>query len=219
MAVAPPPRARRKGFRRFARVYLHHLARDPRRERLFLASLAFLVTFGLIRGLVYSIRYGIGPFHNVSVGGTHIHHLVWGILLLLVTGYASLVELGTRTSASNALSRLTAVGYGVGAALTLDEFALWLNLQDVYWERQGRQSVDAVLIFAALMLVGVFGKDLFRALVHELGEILRGASYLESAALDDLERMKPSSSDPAAGGPPTSGDGSESPEKPVDRAP
>src|SRR5258708_2508167 len=117
MAVAPPSRAKGRGFRRLARIYLHHLARDPRRERLFLASLAFVVTFGLIRGLVYSIRYNIGPFHNVSVGGTHVHHLVWGILLLLVTGYASLVEFGTRRSAYNALSRLTAVGFGVGAAL------------------------------------------------------------------------------------------------------
>ncbi|HXA42903.1 MAG TPA: hypothetical protein VNV65_08345 [Candidatus Solibacter sp.] len=209
-----------------ARIYLHHLARDPRRERLFLASLAFLVTFGLIRGLVYSIRYNVGPFHNVSVGGTHVHHLVWGILLLLVTGYASLVEFGTRRSASNALSRLTAVGFGVGAALTLDEFALWLNLQDVYWERQGRQSVDAVLIFGALMLVGVFGKDLFRALAHELRALLRGASYLESTALDELERIEPGTSgDPAAGpaasgdGSAASGDGGEGTEEPVHRAP
>lgn len=217
--MTPPSRARRTGFRRFARVYFQRLARDPRRERLFLASLAFLVTFGLIRGLVYSIRYNIGPFHNVSVGGTHVHHLVWGILLLLVTGYASLVEVGTRRSAASALSRLTAVGFGIGAALTLDEFALWLNLQDVYWERQGRQSVDAVLIFGALMLVGVFGKDLFRGLVHELGEILRGASHLESAALYELERTEPSRSDPAAGGPPASGDGGEGAEKPVDGPP
>src|SRR5258708_24750014 len=210
MAVAPPSRAKGRGFRRLARIYLHHLARDPRRERLFLASLAFVVTFGLIRGLVYSIRYNIGPFHNVSVGGTHVHHLVWGILLLLVTGYASLVEFGTRRSAYNALSRLTAVGFGVGAALTLDEFALWLSLQDVYWERQGRQSVDAVVIFGALMLVGVFGKDLFRALAHELGEVMRGAGNLEAAALTELGR---------ANGSPTSGDGGERSEEPVDGAP
>ncbi len=210
MAAGPPPRVRRRGLRRLTRIYLHHLARDPHRERLFLASLSFLVTFGLIRGLVYSIRYNLGPFHNVSVGGTHVHHLVWGIMLLLLTGYASLVEFGTRRSASNLLSRLTALGFGVGAALTLDEFALWLNLQDVYWERQGRQSVDAVLIFGALMLVGVFGKDLFRALAHELGEVMRGAGNLEAAALTELGR---------ANGSPTSGDGGERSEEPVDGAP
>ena len=195
---------------------MRHLARDPRRERLFLASLAFLVTFGVVRALVYSIRYGIGPFHNVSVGGTHVHHLVWGILLLLVVGYVSLVEFGTRGAVSNFLTRLTAVGFGVGAALTLDEFALWLNLQDVYWERQGRQSIDAVLIFLALMLVGVFGKDLFRGLAHEVGEVARGVSHLESAAAGELGRTETAPAETID--PSSSGDRGEGPEQPVDGA-
>jgi len=141
-------------------VYRFHF-RSERRERLFLASLSFLLTFAIVRGITYSIRAGIGPFHNVSAGGTHIHHLVWGILLLLVVGYVWLLEVGV---GSSWVASLTAVLFGVGAALTLDEFALWLNLQDVYWERQGRISVDVVLIFGGLLSVGVWGGPFLREL-------------------------------------------------------
>ena len=57
--------------------------------------------------------------------------------------------------------------YGAGAALTLDEFALWLNLQDVYWERQGRESIDAVLLFGALLGIGIIGGRFFAAVGRE----------------------------------------------------
>ena len=125
---------------------------DERRERLFLASLGFLITFGIVRTITHLIRAGVGPFHDVSSGTLHIHHLVWGIVLLLVVGYAWLVQGGTVW-----FSRITSFAYGVAAALTLDEFAIWLNLQDVYWERQGRESIDAVVIFGALLSVGIWG--------------------------------------------------------------
>src|SRR2546430_10234248 len=117
-----------------SRIYRFHFG-DERRERLFLASLAFLLTCGIVRVITVSIRAGIGPFHNLSAGGTHIHHLVWGIALLIVVGYVWLLEVGV---GSTWVASLTAILFGVGAALTLDEFALWPNLQDVYWERQGR---------------------------------------------------------------------------------
>ena len=136
-----------------ARIYRFHF-KDQRRERLFLASLAFLLTFVAVRGITISIRAGIGPLHNVSAGGTHIHHLVWGILLLIIVGYVWLLEVGV---GSTWVASLTAVLFGVGAALTLDEFALWLNLQDVYWEREGRISIDVVLIFGGLLSVGIWG--------------------------------------------------------------
>ena len=77
------------------RIYGFHF-KSERRERLFLASLAFLLTFAIVRGITHLIRAGIGPFHNVSSGGLHIHHLVWGILLLLVVGYIWLIEAGHR---------------------------------------------------------------------------------------------------------------------------
>ena len=107
------------------------------------------------------IRAGIGPFHNVTSGGLHIHHLVWGILLLLLVGYVWLLEIGV---GSSWMASLTAIAFGVGAALALDEFALWLNLSDVYWERQGRVSIDAVLIFGGLLSVGIWGWPFFRGL-------------------------------------------------------
>jgi hypothetical protein len=140
------------------RIYGFHF-RSERRERLFLASLGFLLTFAIVRGITHLIRAGIGPFHNVSSGGLHIHHLVWGILLLLVVGYVWLIEAGTTSSL---LSSVTAIAYGVGAALTLDEFALWLNLQDVYWTGPGRASIDAVVIFASLLSVGIWGGPFLR---------------------------------------------------------
>ena len=146
------------------RLYHFHF-QDERRERLFLASVAFLVTFAIVRGITHLIRAGIGPFHNVTSGGLHIHHLVWGILLLLVVGYVWLLEIGV---GSTWVASLTAIAFGVGAALTLDEFALWLNMQDVYWDRQGRESVDAVIIFAGLLSVGIWGWPFLRALTSLL---------------------------------------------------
>lgn len=139
---------------------LYHLHfREERRERLFLASVAFLLTFGIVRAITHMIRAGVGPFHNVTSGGLHIHHLVWGILLLLVVAYVWLLEIGV---GSSWVASLTAIAFGIGAALTLDEFALWLNLSDVYWEQKGRESIDAVLIFAGLLSVGVWGWPFFR---------------------------------------------------------
>jgi hypothetical protein len=141
------------------RLYTFHF-QDERRERLFLASLSFLVTFGVIRAITHMIRAGVGPFHNVTMnGGLHIHHLVWGILLLLVVAYVWLMEIGVGSSWT---ASATAIAFGVGAALTLDEFALFLNLQDVYWQVQGRESIDAVVIFAAILSAGVWGWPFFR---------------------------------------------------------
>ncbi len=137
--------------------------RDERRERLFLASAGFVVTFAIVRLVTYLIRNGTGPVHNVTVGTLHIHHLVWGILLLILVSYVWLLEVGV---GSSWVASLTAIAFGVGAALTLDEFALWLNLQDVYWERQGRESIDAILIFAGLLSVGFWGWPFFRALAR-----------------------------------------------------
>jgi hypothetical protein len=139
---------------------------DRPRRRLFISSFAFLVTFLGVRILVSLITHHIGPFQWVMVGGRHIHHLVWGILILLVVGYGWLLDLGRKhTPLSIFFSRLMAVSYGVGAALTLDEFSLWLNLDpDAYWTRQGRVSIDAVILFAGLLAAGAWGAPFFRGL-------------------------------------------------------
>jgi len=139
---------------------------DRPRRRLFISSFAFLVTFLGVRILVSLITHHIGPFHWVMVGGRHIHHLVWGILILLFIGYGWLLDLGRKhTPISIFFSRLMAVSYGVGAALTLDEFALWLSLDpDAYWTRQGRVSIDAIIFFGGLLAAGAWGAPFFRGL-------------------------------------------------------
>jgi len=139
---------------------------DRPRRRMFIASLSFVVTFAGVRVLVSSIVHGQGPFGWVMVGGRHIHHLVWGILILLLVGYGWLMDLGRlHTPTSIFYSRLMSISYGVGAALTLDEFALWLNLDaNAYWTRQGRASIDAVIIFGGLLAVGAWGAPFFRGL-------------------------------------------------------
>ena len=139
---------------------------DRPRQRMFLASVSFLLTFVGVRTLVYRIATHEGMFQWVVVRGTHIHHLVWGILILLLVGYGWLADLGrSYTPISIFFGRLMAVSYGAGAALTLDEFALWLNLSpDAYWSRQGRLSIDAVILFGALLGVGAWGSPFFKGL-------------------------------------------------------
>jgi len=138
-------------------------ATDRPRQRMFIASVAFVITFVGVRVLVELIRRDVGPFQWVLVGGRHIHHLVWGILILLLVGYGWLLDLGrNHTPLSIFFGRLMSVSYGVGAALTLDEFALWLNLEDVYWAHAGRLSIDAVILFGSLLGVGAWGAPFFR---------------------------------------------------------
>jgi hypothetical protein len=139
---------------------------DRPRQRMFLASVSFLLTFVGVRLLVHRITSHEGMFQWVVVRGMHIHHLVWGILILLLVGYGWLADLGrSHTPISIFFGRLMAVSYGAGAALTLDEFALWLNLSpDAYWSRQGRLSIDAVILFGALLGVGALGSPFFRGL-------------------------------------------------------
>jgi hypothetical protein len=145
-------------------MVIHQRIPDRPHRRLFLASVSFFLTFLGVRLLVASITHQVGPFGWVEMGGRHIHHLVWGILLLLICGYAELAEVGNGDSPrAILLSRLLALTYGTGAALTLDEFALWLNLDAAaYWSRQGRESIDAVVLFGALLAMGTWGKPLFR---------------------------------------------------------
>jgi hypothetical protein len=132
------------------------------KEQAFWLLVSFLVTFALVRIITHAIRADRGPFRNVSVKGKHLHHLVPGIILVLISGYlaAALHLRITRT--------LDAVVFGIGAALTLDEFALWLNLEDVYWAKQGRDSVDAVIITAILLSLVVLGSSFWVDLIRTI---------------------------------------------------
>ncbi len=152
---------------RAGRILQERIPDRPRR-RLFLAAVAFFITFLGVRLLVHAIRSNVGPFGFVMMRGHHIHHLVWGILLLLAVGYGELAEVGTGSSPSSIFfNRLISIGFGVGAALTLDEFALWLNLSaDAYWTRSGRESIDAVILFGALLAIGSWGAPLWTRPTH-----------------------------------------------------
>jgi hypothetical protein len=145
-------------------LFLHQTIPDRPHRRMFLASISFFITFLAVRLLVASIQHHIGPFQYVTMGGRHIHHLVWGILILLGVGYGYLNEVGSlSTPASIFWSRLFSILYGAGAALTLDEFALWLNLANVYWSPQGRESIDAVVLFGSLLAIGTWGAPVVTA--------------------------------------------------------
>lgn len=117
------------------RTYLEDLTRDER--AVLMSWLGFTGTFGLLRGVTYSIRRGTGPFRNLSVGGVHLHHYLWGIALL--AGVGAVAVHGEDRQRKHPV---VASGYGTALALIVDEFALLLDLKDVYWAKEGRISVD-----------------------------------------------------------------------------
>lgn len=143
---------------------IHERIPDRPRRRLFVASVSFFLTFAGVRAVVFAVLHQIPPFHFIEHDGRHIHHLVFGIILLLFVGYGWLADIGTGVDNSSILlSRLMSILYGVGAALTLDEFALWLNLKDVYWSPEGRSSIDAIILFGALLAASSWGAPLLQS--------------------------------------------------------
>jgi hypothetical protein len=145
---------------KLAVLWRTHFA-ESRRERNFLASFAFFVTFGFLRWITTSIHVGSSRFfHDMHTSsGLHIHHLVWGILGLLLVGYLWLLEIGTGKVGTNVwVGRITCLLFGVSAALTLDEFALGLHLADVYWGPEGRASIRAAFFFGSLLAAGMWGR-------------------------------------------------------------
>jgi hypothetical protein len=130
------------------------------------ASLAFFVSFGTLRGITYSIHHNAGPFRNIVIRKVHVHPLVWGVLLLVGVGYLWLAQIGLGVGeSSRRASTLMAMLYGVAAGLTLDEFALWLNLEDVYWTRKGRQASTRLFCSEAFCSLG-FMAGRFWARLH-----------------------------------------------------
>src|SRR5450755_911013 len=114
-----------------------HSELDPGQRAALLSWLAFTGTFAGVRGVTWSIRAGQGPFGNLSVGGEHLHHYMWGIGILAGVG-----AVAVRGEDAHRRHPAVALSYGAGLALIVDEFALLLDLKDVYWARQGRVSVD-----------------------------------------------------------------------------
>ena len=131
---------------------------EPGRECAFLLLLAFLISFLFIRTSARLIRDPNVTWWpgNVEAGGLHIHHLVWGISLLLLAGFTAFVS-----DLYAPWWQITSIGFGIGVGLTLDEFALWLRLDDVYWSDEGRESIDAVIVAALLAGLVVLGVQPF----------------------------------------------------------
>jgi hypothetical protein len=142
----------------------------PGKEVHLLVLVAFMCSFGFIRGSAHMIRAQVSwwPGNVQTKGGTHVHHLVWGILLLMACGYV-----GVASEPASPWREIVAVLFGIGMGLTLDEFALWLNLKDVYWSEKGRQSIDAVVVAAGLLTITLLGLgfwiDVLQALLVFLG--------------------------------------------------
>jgi hypothetical protein len=142
--------------------------------------LAFTGTFAGLRLITYSIRSGIGPFGNVKVGGQHLHHYMWGIGLLSGVG-----AVAVRGDEEHRRHPAVAVSYGSGMAMIVDEFALLLDLRDVYWAKQGRISIDvgvggiaaAGSYFAALPVI--------RRLRHDRKEGLATAQQAKTGPSSD----------------------------------
>ena len=138
------------------------------REPTALLLAAFLVTFVLTRGYTRIAR--VRGWGSGSVGGVHLHHIVVGIVLVLLSG---LIEIASRPGGIGRAA--LAITFGIGGAFVLDEFALSLYLRDVYWSKEGHGSVDAALLgvlLAALLLVGLspFG-------IHDGGRLPRSIGF------------------------------------------
>ena len=166
-------------------AYRYHFG-EHRRERQFISTGGFFMTFAVTRAITHAIKAGKGPFHNIGgKGGTHIHHMTFGIIAILGVGYLWVLQIGI-SSSRRPSSRLTSFLYGSGAALTLDEFALWLNLEDDYWTAKGRESIDAVVLFGTLLSLGALGGGVLR----EFAVRLRAERQSTPAKLAALARSQ-----------------------------
>jgi hypothetical protein len=138
-------------------VAVRGYAEAPRSETVLFNLLAgFLGSFALVRISTLGIRDQWGPFHNVSIGGRHIHHFVPGILIAFASGTAALL-----TENDDFEDRL-AVPMGIGMGLTFDEAALLLDLRDVYWTREGLLSVQLSLGASAILSIAILTLRMLR---------------------------------------------------------
>jgi len=158
-------------------AYRRHFA-DTRRERAFLHAAAFTGGFAVCRIVTHGIRSHWGPFRNMSIGGRHLHHSTFGIIGQIGIGYLWTYRLGLGGAGdSRAASRASALGSGLATALTLDEFALWFDLADDYWDSAGRKSIDAVTLFGGVSAMCLTGRGMIRESGRAFHAALRRAGH------------------------------------------
>ena len=139
-------------------------------QGLYLVLVGFLLSFGFIRmstRLMRSPKVPWWPGSIVSDGGVHVHHLVFGIVTMMIAGAGGFASFG-----DSPWTEIFAFAFGIGAGLTIDEFALWVYLEDVYWADQGRSSIDATVIAAAAMMLFLLGFTPFTIEDGSIGAIL-----------------------------------------------
>jgi hypothetical protein len=163
--VAPkppdPPDPPRSGSQHIRDLWGTHLVSSPSFPQ-FLMVISFLVSFGVIRLVTYGIREGWMPVGNVQSGnGLHIHHYLFGIAIALAVGYVQIAFNPVRGRS------ICAVLFGLAEALILDEFALLLNLKDVYWQQEGRQSIFAIAIVGSLISLLWITRAFTRAVIRD----------------------------------------------------
>lgn len=163
---------------------------DPSRHAVLWLLIAFIFTTAATRTATRYIRHKAdraeaylkenaepGLMRNIVVAGIHVHHQVWGILLVLFSGLLLITYLPERGLALNALAGM----FGMGAALTLDEFAMWLHVEDVYWQEEGRQSVTALIVavtITAALVIGANPLDIAPTGHHLPGAVLSALGVL-----------------------------------------
>jgi hypothetical protein len=157
--VPPEPPAGASARERVRHAYRHD--RGPRERAALLSWAGFTVTFGGVRAITHAIRAGVGPFTNMRLGGEHLHHYMWGIGMLAGVGGVAI-----HGPQRHRRHPATALVYGTGLALIVDEFALLLDLQDVYWAKQGRISVDLGVGTVALGGTALAATPILRRLLH-----------------------------------------------------
>jgi hypothetical protein len=136
-AVTETARVARAGYREVS----------TRENSMFNLLTSFAATFLLVRSVTYGLRdrRSVGPFRNVRVGRRHIHHFVPGIVIAFAAGTGAILNRNER------LEPMLAIPFGIGMGLTLDESALLLDLEDVYWSREGLLSVQITLTVIAML--------------------------------------------------------------------
>jgi hypothetical protein len=143
----------------FISQFWHDQLVEHGRQGLFLVLVGFIGSFAFIRmstRLMRSPRVPWWPGSVVSEGGLHVHHLTFGICFMLAFG-----ALGFALFEESPWFEICATLFGIGAGLTVDEFALWVYLDDVYWSREGRSSIDAAVIAVAAMFLVLLGTNPF----------------------------------------------------------
>ncbi len=154
-------------------------------QGIFLVLAGFVLSFAFIRmstRLMRSPKVPWWPGSVVSDSGVHLHHLVFGIVTMMIAGTLGFAALG-----HSPYAEICAFGFGVGAGLTIDEFALWVYLDDVYWAEEGRSSIDATVIAAAGMVLILLGFSPFNfdtsSVEQTIGSIAAAATVFSLVAI------------------------------------